>query len=196
MLGKGHRATLKPTIKHVGDASKGGTLLIGPLNAFKMLGVEVRQVVKVHSRTFGQLLHAPNTHHLSFVGNPHGDRGPVKAIPRHVPIARIGDPVMETFLSDMVGDPFHFLVDGDKPVPQLGDLDKETIHGSVDEGSAKASTVGVGMGAWLHPNGGSCRQTFLHYLGIGVFPSQSSKGPNIGRHDTILVDGAKKTFAP
>jgi hypothetical protein len=73
-----------------------------------------------------------NTHLFHILAHPQRDRCTPVPVPRHVPVARVREPVPETAFADVLRDPACFLVVRDEEIDDGLDADEPDGDGAVD----------------------------------------------------------------
>ena len=154
------------------------------------------QIVDADAGQLGELIDAADTNNLGHVlGGPDGDGSAPEAVARDGPIARVDEPVVETSLLDLVGDPVGLVVVGDDLVADLLDLDEPRGHGLVDEGGVGPPAEGVGVIEVVLLNEAAGLLEELDEGIVGVLDVLAGDGGDLVGEATVPVDGAGQILA-
>mmetsp|Transcript_26727 Transcript_26727/g.33313 ORF Transcript_26727/g.33313 Transcript_26727/m.33313 type:complete len:503 (-) Transcript_26727:26-1534(-) len=126
---------------------------------------------------------------LAVIRNPNRDWVTPEAVPGEAPVARVLQPVMEALFLDEAGDPAGGLVELDKALLDVGDLDEPAVEAAVDKGRLTAPAEGIAM---LHGAIGEEAALSLQVLNnhlVSILDVLASVGGDDGRELAVLVDG-------
>ena len=140
----GHRAGLKPAVEDLRRAAI-GLAVPGDHELVDHVLVEVFDLL---SRELFELGLGPDADHVCRVHliDPERDARPPEAVPGHVPVHRVSQPVPEARLSDGAGDPVHLCVVRDEVIPDVLDLHVPSVDRAVDERGVRPLAEGIAVG--------------------------------------------------
>jgi len=148
-LGEGHRAGVEPHVQHLRDAAHrratGRVVRVGPGQPVDERPVQVgdrHPEVRLELGE-GAVDICPGVGGV--VRLPHRNRAAPEAVSADRPVARVGQPLAELPVLDVLRHPGDLLVELDHAVPDLGHLDEPARHRHVDQRLTAAPAVRVGV---------------------------------------------------
>ena len=185
-LGKGHRARVKPAVDDLGGAAH----LLAALRAGNDHLVNEGAVkLDVFGAVLGDraqlLARADRMQVTAFAGPDVEGRAPV-AVTRKTPVLHVLQPVAETTLADVLGDPVDRLIVADQILAHLAHLDEPGVLRVVNEGGVAAPAEGVLMLELGRREEQTARIEIGEDHGVGVFDELAGGGSGL-LHVTLGV---------